>query len=153
MSEILSISLPKELVEKLEQIRKDKGYTSRSEVVRDALKLLLSKSEVKEGLVLSTSLILAKSASRKTDQEISNILHEYSEIIIQFNHTHFGDYCVESITCVGDVKEVNNLLSRLRRLKGIIEVRDVKVPLERKNEGEKERITDTLKSPPYNEPC
>jgi len=129
MSEILSISLPKELAEKLEQVRKEKGYNSRSEVIRDALKLLLSKHEVREGLVLSTTLILAKSESRKTDQEISNILHEYSEIIIQFNHTHFGDYCVESLTCVGEAKVVNNLLSRLRRLKGIIEVRDVKVPL------------------------
>jgi len=56
--------------------------------------------------------------------------HEFDEGILGNMHFHIGKgYCVEIFIVQNEVEKVNDLISRVRALKGIIEVKYAMTPI------------------------
>jgi CopG family nickel-responsive transcriptional regulator len=130
---VVSITLPEELLSQFEKFMESRGYYSRSEAFRDAIRNLIAESEInKLGEEKSAATIMITSEYKRKDVEhrISEIRHEFDDIIIENIHRHIKDqYCLEIIIVEGDSKRLLDLMGRVRGIRGIQQVKAVFMPI------------------------
>jgi len=127
---IITISLPKKVVDKLDKYKEMFGFMSRSEVIRDALKNYFSQEEIKYAEeALAVILLLSTREEKHVGEKILDILHKNKDIIINFNHMHVDNYCVEQVTCRGGIDRITYLIRSIRKLKGVISVKEALIPI------------------------
>jgi CopG family nickel-responsive transcriptional regulator len=130
---VISITLPSDLIQKFDQFVKARGYYSRSEAFRDAIKSLIAEAEVAKletGLVAATMMITCEYARRDVDLRMSEVRHETDDIVVENFHRHIGQqYCLEVFIAEGDYRRVLELIGRIRGMRGIQEVKATFMPL------------------------
>ncbi len=130
---VVSITLPEELLSQFEKFMENRGYYSRSEAFRDAIRNLIAESEInKLGEEKSAATIMITSEYKRKDVEnrISEIRHEFDDIIIENIHRHIKDqYCLEILIAEGDSKRLLDLMGRVRGIRGIQQVKAVFMPI------------------------
>ncbi|MEM2144122.1 MAG: nickel-responsive transcriptional regulator NikR [Candidatus Jordarchaeaceae archaeon] len=130
---VVSITLPEELLEQFEKFMETRGYYSRSEAFRDAIRNLIAESEInKGGTEKSAATIMVINEYRRSDVEnrISELRHEFDEIIIENIHRHIKDqYCLEIFIAEGESRKILDLMGRIRGLRGIQQVKAVFMPI------------------------
>ena len=122
---IVSLSIPKNLLEKVDSYIKEQGFANRSEIIRQALRAYLSEnrrlSELQGKTTATITIIYQRDA--KTGQ-ITDIQHGYSNLVLTFLHTHVEEgYCIEIIVAKGDAQAIKALILALRANKQISEVK------------------------------
>lgn len=122
---IVSLSIPKNLLEKVGSYVQEQGFANRSEIVRQALRAYISEgrklSELQGKLTATITIIYKREA--RTGQ-ISEIQHEYSNVIATFLHTHVEQgYCIEIIVAKGEAQTIKALITALRANKQVSEVK------------------------------
>ncbi|MEM3839369.1 MAG: ribbon-helix-helix protein, CopG family [Candidatus Micrarchaeaceae archaeon] len=93
--EILSISMDKEELKRLEEIQKKLGFRSRSKMLRSALESL-SKEYGSIGSLkgnVESVFILAYPDSKK--DKVSDVLHKFEDSIKSELHHHHGGTCID----------------------------------------------------------
>lgn len=130
---IISISLTSELLRKLDDFMRERGYSSRSEVIRDAVRDLLSEFELKrfeEGKVTATITVISEHERHDVDERLMRLRHEHDEIVSSNMHIHLGEtYCLEVFITEGEVKKVLDFISKIRAMRGVKQVKYTMVPL------------------------
>ena len=130
---VISITLPQDLLNKFDEFMKTRGYFSRSEAFRDAMRNLLSESEIAKsstGNVAATVMTTCDYARKDVDLKISELRHEFDDVVIENVHRHInGKYCVEIFVTEGNNDRILNLVNRLRGMHGIQQVRAMFMPL------------------------
>ncbi len=119
MTVILSFSVNKELLEELNDIRKRLGFTSKSEIIRQAIMLFISENKlnIKSEENVDGILIIL---SRDKDFDVINIIHKFQNIIKSHFHTCLdNDRCLNIILIRGLFKIVNEFLRELNKRKNI----------------------------------
>lgn len=122
---IVSLSIPKNLLEKVDSYIREQGFANRSEIIRQALRAYLSESrrlsELQGKTTATITIIYQRDA--KTGQ-ITDIQHSYSNVVLTFLHTHVEEgYCIEIIVAKGDARVIKALIDALRANKQISEVK------------------------------
>jgi CopG family nickel-responsive transcriptional regulator len=106
---------------------KSRGYFSRSEAFRDAIRSLITEAEIAKissGNVAATIMTTCDYARKDVDLKISELRHEFDDVVIENVHRHIdGKYCVEIFVTEGNNDRILNLINRLRGLHGIQQVR------------------------------
>jgi CopG family nickel-responsive transcriptional regulator len=129
----MSISLTSELLRKLDDFMRERGYSSRSEVIRDAVRDLLSEFELKrfeEGKVTATITVISEHERHDVDERLMRLRHEHDEIVSSNMHIHLGEtYCLEVFITEGEVKKVLDFISKIRAMRGVKQVKYTMVPL------------------------
>jgi metal-responsive CopG/Arc/MetJ family transcriptional regulator len=74
-TQTLNIALPKDLVKKVDQLAK-KEYRNRSELIREALRVYLAKTERWDNL-LKAGKEYGKKMGIKSEEEVNKIVQEY----------------------------------------------------------------------------
>jgi CopG family nickel-responsive transcriptional regulator len=122
---IVSLSIPKDLLEKVDSYLREQGFTNRSEIFRQALRAYISESRKLselQGKLTATITIIYKSEARTG--QIADIQHEYSSVIATFLHTHVEQgYCIEIIVAKGAAQTIKALITALRANKQVSEVK------------------------------
>jgi len=130
---IVSISLTSELLRKLDKFMKERGYSSRSEAIRDAIRDSLSEYELsrfKTGKVTATITVISEHEKHNANERLMRLRHEHDEIISGNMHIHLGKiYCLEIFITEGDVKDILNFISKIRAMRGIHQVKYTMVPI------------------------
>ena len=130
---MISITLPQDLLNKFDEFMKTRGYFSRSEAFRDAIRNLLSEAEIAKsstGNVSATVMTTCDYARKDVDLKISELRHEFDDVVIENVHRHInGKYCVEIFVAEGNNDRILNLVNRLRGMHGIQQVRAMFMPL------------------------
>lgn len=130
---IVSISLTSDLLKKLDEFMRDRGYSSRSEAIRDAIRDLLSGFELSRfetGKVTATITVISEHARHDVDERLMRLRHEHDEIVSGNMHIHLGKtYCLEVFITEGESEKVLNFVSRIRAMRGIQQVKYTIVPL------------------------
>jgi CopG family nickel-responsive transcriptional regulator len=120
---VVSMSLPEATLRKLDTIRRKRGYASRSEAFRDALRDFIDAAEwgLDEG---ENTLILAILFRRDVSRAgLAALQHRYDEIATML-HTHLDPvHCLEIFVVVGPNDRLKELIQRVRRLKGVDQVK------------------------------
>jgi CopG family transcriptional regulator, nickel-responsive regulator len=124
---VISITLPNDLLKQFDEFMQTRGYFSRSEAFRDAIRNLISESEIakiQQGNVAATVMTTCDYARKDVDQKISELRHEYDDVVIENIHRHInGKYCIEIFVAEGNNDRILNLINRLRGMHGIQQVR------------------------------
>ena len=102
---VVSITLPPELLKQFDEFMQTRGYFSRSEAFRDALRNLISAAEIAKlstGNVAATIMTTCDYARKDVDLKISELRHEFDDVVIENIHRHInGKYCVEIFVTEG----------------------------------------------------
>jgi len=137
---VISITLPNGLLDKFDEFIKARGYYSRSEAFRDAIRSLIAEAEVAKletGTVAATMMITCEYARRDVDLRMSEVRHEFDDIVVENFHRHIGQqYCLEVFIAEGDYQRVLELIGRVRGMRGIQEVKATFLPLKVKSSEE-----------------
>jgi CopG family nickel-responsive transcriptional regulator len=140
---IVSISLTRELLGSLDEFMRNKGYSSRSEAIRDAVRNLLSEyelSRLEKGKVTSTITVISEHERHDVDERLTRLRHEHDDIVSGNMHIHLGKtYCLEIFITEGEVEKVLGFIGRIRAMRGIQQVKYTIVPLTNMQNGDQER--------------
>ncbi len=123
----IGVSLPENLLEKFDEIITKRGYSSRSEGIRDAIRSYIRyyewMSEV-EGERVGTISLVYDHSQRGLVNSLLDIEHDFSEIIRSSIHLHINhDTCMEVLMVRGEGKEVKKVTERIMTLRGVKHVK------------------------------
>jgi CopG family nickel-responsive transcriptional regulator len=123
----IGISLPENLLEKFDEIITKRGYSSRSEGIRDAIRGYIRyyawMSEV-EGERVGTISLVYDHSQRGLVNSLLDIEHEFSEIIRSSLHMHINhDMCLEVLLVRGDARDVKEVTERIMTIRGVKHVK------------------------------
>jgi CopG family nickel-responsive transcriptional regulator len=123
----IGVSLPENLLGKFDEIITKRGYSSRSEGIRDAIRGYIRyydwMSEVQGERVGILSMTYDHS-QRGLVTTLLDIEHEFSGITRSSMHIHIShDECMEVLILLGDGKEVKAIAEKIIALKGVKNVK------------------------------
>jgi len=125
------IYLPPDILEELENYMKSLGISSKSKIVQEALRLFMLEHRWKlTGSAVGIIGIVYRHAVGNIDHMLTEIQHEYIELIISTVHIHLDkERCMLAIFVRGDVKRIKEFLNKVHKLKGIEIVRPMLLSL------------------------
>ena len=130
---VVSITLPNELLIKFDEFMKTRGYYSRSEAFRDAIRSLMTETELAKtetGNVAATIMIICDYARKDVDLKMTEVRHEFDDVVIENVHRHIGEkYCLEIFIAEGSNERILDVVGRVRGMRGIQQVRAMFMPL------------------------
>jgi CopG family nickel-responsive transcriptional regulator len=122
---IISVSLPKELLEELEAVLGEEKYATRSEVLRQAIRGYIT--EYKEldklkGNIIATITVLYE--KKEQNEELFRLQHEFSDMITAYLHSHLTETsCLEVMVIKGPSKRLKSLIDRLKANKPVKQIK------------------------------
>lgn len=123
----IGVSLPSKLLQKFDGIIQGRGYSSRSEGIRDAIRAYIVEYEWMEresGEEIGTITYLYDHDQRGLGDELTSVQHEYLGMIRSSTHIHLDhENCFEIIVIQGDAKKIKTLAENIMSLKGVKHVK------------------------------
>ena len=115
------ISLEKDLLDRFDQLIKEKNYTNRSESIRDLIREELVKKQWQEGKEVAGAIILIYDHhKRELVNKLTDIQHDFQKVIISTQHIHLDhDNCLEIIAVRGTSGEAQKLANTLKAVKDV----------------------------------
>lgn len=118
----LSVSIPRSLVENLDQRVIAKGYDSRSEFVRDLIRERMVSDEWAAGRsnVIGVLTISYDHDQPQLAQRLVDIQHHRHVNVLCTTHVHLDhDTCLEAIILRGRAREIERLSIEISGLRGV----------------------------------
>ncbi len=123
----VGISLPENLLNKFDEIILQRGYSSRSEGVRDAIRSYIVNFEWMsdvQGERMGVITIVYSHSQRGLEDNLTEIQHEFGGLIQSSLHVHLDhDNCLEVVVLRGEGQEVRKAAERMMSLKGVKHVK------------------------------
>lgn len=115
------VSLDSGLLKGFDKLLKEKGYTNRSEGIRDLIREQLVRKEWLEGEKIAGAITLIYDHhKRELLNKITDTQHDFQKIIISTQHVHLDhSNCLEIIAVKGLAKDVQRLADTLKAIKGV----------------------------------
>ena len=132
---VVSVSMPDELLERLDTFAEEHGYTGRSEVVREAARNLLGEFEDKQledRELMGIVTVLFDYQSTDVEQRMMHIRHDYDELVTSNVHNHVGDhYCMELFILEGSMADISTFVGKIRATQNILSIDYSVMPVDR----------------------
>ena len=107
---IISISLSEKLLQEIDEIKEELGYSGRSEVIRTSTRMLIADNQEKKALHGDIDSILILIHNQKAEDKVTEIKHDFEDIINTQIHSHLKDEkCLEIFIMEGDAERMNTL--------------------------------------------
>ncbi len=123
----IGVSLPENLLEKFDEIITKRGYSSRSEGIRDAIRSYIRyydwMSEV-EGERIGILSMTYDHSQRGLVTSLMDLEHEFTAITRSAVHVHIShDECMEVLLLQGEGKDVRAIAEQIMAQKGVKNVK------------------------------
>lgn len=119
----IGVSLPDNLLTKFDKIIEERGYSSRSEGIRDSIRSYINYYEWMkdiQGPRTATITVVYDHHKRGLSATMEEIQHNYTHIIKSSIHIHLDhDNCLEVIVLDGDGEDIKELAENLLSLNGV----------------------------------
>lgn len=119
----IGVSLPDTLLTKFDEIIDKRGYSSRSEGIRDSIRNYISYYEWMgdvKGHRVGTVSVIYDHTKRGLSNALADIQHKYTHLIKSSIHVHLDhDNCFEVIVLDGEGEEIKELAENIMSLKGV----------------------------------
>ncbi|MCK9440978.1 MAG: nickel-responsive transcriptional regulator NikR [Methanothrix sp.] len=123
----VGISLPENLLNKFDEIILQRGYSSRSEGVRDAIRSYIVNFEWMsdvQGERVGVITIVYSHSQRGLEDNLTQIQHDFSGLIQSSLHVHLDhDNCLEVVVLRGEGQDVRKAAESMMSLKGVKHVK------------------------------
>ena len=116
-----SISVPPKLLEEFDELVKSMGY-GRSKAIRLAMQNFLTEYrwKRKEGMVAGGLLMVYDHKTRGLKEVLTDIQHEYRDVIRSTTHVHLNERnCLEIVAVIGEVKTIQSIAKKLMGERGV----------------------------------
>lgn len=116
------ISMDSRLLNRFDQLIAEKGYSNRSEAIRDLIRDQLVnitwKEEVKE--VVGTITLVYNHEIRELNDRLIDMQHQFHNRIISSVHVHLDKHnCLEVLVVRGKGKDLKHIAEKLIGIKGV----------------------------------
>ena len=123
----IGVSLPENLLTKFGYIIAQRGYSSRSEGIRDAIRNYLTHYEWMsdlQGERVGVITMVYSQAQHGLVDSLIDIQHDLGKIVHSSRHVHMDhDNCLEGIVLKGEGNDVKKAAERMMALKGVKHVK------------------------------
>jgi len=130
---IISITIPDELMRQFERFMKERGYYSRSEAFRDAIRSIMANREFElpsTSIIAATIMAITDIENKDVDLRLTELRDEYDDVVVENVHRHIGrDYCLEIFIAQGKRDRVMEFISKIRSLRKLKNVEAIFLPL------------------------
>ncbi len=120
---VVSISLPEELLRKLDSYMEIKGYASRSELIRELIREHLEAEAPPDPRSRMTSILVIVTdheESISVDERVVRLIHSYQPIIKALYHQHLSEkLCLNIAIVAGEAETISILSKGLRSIRGV----------------------------------
>jgi CopG family nickel-responsive transcriptional regulator len=131
---VVSVSMPEELLERLDEFADDHGYTGRSEVVREASRNLLGEFEDKqleEKDLMGVVTVVFDYETTSVEERMMHLRHEHEDLVASNFHSHVGDsYCMELFILDGPLEDISTFVGKIRATQGTLSVDYSVIPVD-----------------------
>jgi len=121
--ERITISIPKELLKNIDDIINKKGYASRSDVIRSALRGFLVEEAWKEGEgeeVIGVLTFIYDHETKGVNESLTHIQHHFRGTVISGMHIHLDEEnCLEVLVVKGKPEKIKELTEKINTIKGV----------------------------------
>lgn len=123
----IGVSLPKNLLDEFDRIISTRGYSSRSEAIRDAIRNYISEYkwlESEKGEVVGVMVVVYDHNVRGVSDFIIDLQHEFNDVVTSSMHIHLNkDQCLELILVKGKMSDIKGLVDKLSATRGVLNVK------------------------------
>jgi len=131
---VVSISMPDELLDRVDEFADEHGYTGRSEVFREAARNLLGEFEdrkLEERDLMGVVTVLFNYQSSTVEERMIHLRHEYEGLVASNVHNHVGDhYCMELFILEGDLETISTFVGKIRATQDTLTVDYSVIPVD-----------------------
>ena len=107
---IISVSLSDKLLQEIDELKEEIGYSGRSEVIRTSTRMLIADNQEKKNLTGNINSILTLIHNPKAEDKVTEIKHDFEDIIKTQIHSHLKeDKCLEVFIMEGDAERMHTL--------------------------------------------
>ena len=119
-----SISLPKDISKKFDEIIKEDGFENRSKAIYTLIKKYITESKWKKGeSVAGIISILYDHHDKETVNSLLETQHDFHDIIVSSQHIHLDHVnCFEVIIVKGKSEIIQNLYRKILNIRNIKEI-------------------------------
>ncbi len=117
-----SVSMEGGLLRKFDRLVTQRGYSNRSEAIRDLVReaIIEQSWETDDQLIAGTILLFYNHHQRNLLEEMTMIQHEKHDLILATTHFHLThESCLELIVVQGKVRDIRELSDKLTSIKGV----------------------------------
>jgi CopG family transcriptional regulator, nickel-responsive regulator len=118
----IGVSIEEKLLTQFDSLIESKGYTNRSEAIRDLIREYLVEEEWRqgEGELVGTITLVYNHHLREMADRLTDMQHQYHEKIVSVLHVHLDAHnCLEVMVVKGAKAEIQAIAGRLSSLKGV----------------------------------
>jgi CopG family nickel-responsive transcriptional regulator len=120
---IVSLSIPEELLGRFDEVLGSKGFRSRSDAMREALRSLVDEADWESSDGENQLVITTVYDEKGPRGELSTLQHRYDEIQMMLHlHLEKGQ-CMELFIARGPNTVLREILGKIRRIKGVRSIR------------------------------
>jgi len=123
---VVSVSMPEELLERIDEFSEDHGYTGRSEVIREASRNLLGEFEDKrleDKDLMGVVTVVFDYETTSVEERMMHLRHEHENLVASNFHSHVGDhYCMELFILEGGLEEISSFVGKIRATQDTLSV-------------------------------
>lgn len=116
------VSIDYQLLKKFDRSIHKKGYTNRSEAIRDIIRKDLIKEEYKDSYAdaIGTLTMIYDHHQGNLSERLLDIQHDHHKEILSTTHIHIDhDNCLEVLILKGKLHNIQKLADSIRSIKGI----------------------------------
>lgn len=116
-----SISLEEELLARFDTYIENRGYSNRSEAIRDLIrKTQVSEEWEKDSEVVGVVTLVFNHHKSQLQEKITELQHNYHSLITSTTHVHMDHHnCLEVTIVKGKASTVQELAAQLMALRGV----------------------------------
>lgn len=116
-----SASIEEDLLQQFEETIRRRGYTNRSEALRDLIRESLVREEwTGNQEIVGTITLVYDHHAREISDRLTSQQHDHHEVILSAMHVHLDhDNCLEVIAVKGRASEVQSIADALIGTRGV----------------------------------
>jgi len=115
MAKIISMSLTENLLQEIDHLQSDLGFSGRSEVIRAGMRMLIADNREKQKLSGRLNSILLVIHSQSAEDIVTEIKHRFENIINTQIHSHLEHVkCLEIFTLYGDAVQIKEFVKQFQ---------------------------------------
>jgi CopG family nickel-responsive transcriptional regulator len=131
---VVSVSMPDELLERIDEFSEDHGYTGRSEVIREAARNLLGEFEdrrLEDRELMGVVTVLFNYETTSVEERMMHLRHQHEGLVASNVHSHVGDaYCMELFILEGTLEDISSFVGKIRATQDTLTVDYSVIPVD-----------------------
>jgi len=120
---IVSLFLPEQMLQMLDEVQKTVGFSKRSEMIRAALRMMVEDIRAKNSITGATNAVIIVTHDKDNEVTVTKLKHDFEDIVKKHVHSKVGKYnCVELFLLEGDgqkIAQMARLFERDRSIRSI----------------------------------